>query len=80
MRYGQENKQINYTDYLRLDSLLNCQHPHSAPANHDETLFIIQHQTSELWFKLLIHELQKNKYVSSTYGRLSGHKNDRKSQ
>jgi tryptophan 2,3-dioxygenase len=46
-----------YADYLRLDLLLAAQRPRSNPEHHDELLFIIQHQTSELWLKLLIHEL-----------------------
>jgi tryptophan 2,3-dioxygenase len=46
-----------YGDYLRLDRLLSAQEPRSQPEHHDELLFIIQHQTSELWMKLLIHEL-----------------------
>jgi tryptophan 2,3-dioxygenase len=46
-----------YADYLRLDLLLSAQCPRSSPEHHDELLFIIQHQTSELWLKLLIHEL-----------------------
>ncbi|HXX30040.1 MAG TPA: tryptophan 2,3-dioxygenase family protein [Myxococcaceae bacterium] len=46
-----------YSDYLRLDLLLAAQEPRSSPPHHDELLFIIQHQTSELWLKLLIHEL-----------------------
>jgi tryptophan 2,3-dioxygenase len=46
-----------YTDYLRLDRLLSSQEPRSKPEHHDELLFIIQHQTSELWMKLMIHEL-----------------------
>jgi tryptophan 2,3-dioxygenase len=46
---------MSYSDYLHLDALLNAQHPLS-PA-HDEMLFIVQHQTSELWMKLLLHEL-----------------------
>src|SRR6516162_10395626 len=46
-----------YGDYLRLDRLLSAQEPRSKPEHHDELLFIIQHQTSELWMKLLIHEL-----------------------
>jgi len=46
-----------YADYLRLDLLLSAQCPRSQPEHHDELLFIIQHQTSELWLKLLIHEL-----------------------
>jgi len=50
---------LSYSDYLDLDTLLNAQHPLSRPAHHDEMLFIIQHQTSELWFKLIIHELRE---------------------
>jgi tryptophan 2,3-dioxygenase len=47
---------MSYTDYLSLDTILNAQHPRS-PA-HDELLFIVQHQTSELWMKLMLHELR----------------------
>jgi tryptophan 2,3-dioxygenase len=47
-----------YADYLRLDLLLAAQQPRSSPQHHDELLFIIQHQTSELWMKLFIHELE----------------------
>ncbi len=46
---------MSYTDYLSLDSLLSAQHPKTD--NHDELLFIVQHQTSELWMSLAIHEL-----------------------
>ena len=46
-----------YGDYLRLDRLLSAQEPRCKPEHHDELLFIIQHQTRELWMKLLIHEL-----------------------
>ena len=48
--------EMSYGDYLQLDAVLNAQKPLS-PA-HDEMLFIVQHQTSELWMKLLLHELQ----------------------
>jgi tryptophan 2,3-dioxygenase len=48
---------MDYSGYLDLDRLLGAQHPRSSPTHHDELLFIIQHQTSELWFKLVIHEL-----------------------
>ena len=48
---------LTYAGYLRLDQLLSAQQPLSAPVHHDEMLFIIQHQTSELWMKLMIHEL-----------------------
>ncbi len=50
--------QITYDGYLGLDKLLSAQEPLSDPEHHDELLFIIQHQTSELWLKLIIHELQ----------------------
>ncbi len=46
---------MSYGDYLHLDGILNQQHPQSDA--HDEMLFIIQHQTSELWMKLALHEL-----------------------
>ena len=48
---------MTYSSYLSLDRLLSSQHPVSEPVHHDELLFIIQHQTTELWFKLVIHEL-----------------------
>ena len=46
---------MSYSDYLSLDAILTAQHPKSNA--HDEMLFIIQHQTSELWMRLAIHEL-----------------------
>ncbi len=49
---------ISYGGYLQLDTLLSAQLPLSQPEHHDELLFIIQHQTSELWMKLIIHELK----------------------
>jgi tryptophan 2,3-dioxygenase len=49
---------LSYGDYLHLDELLAAQHPLSQPEHHDELLFIIQHQTSELWLKLVLHELE----------------------
>ena len=48
---------LDYKTYLRLDRLLSAQQPLSSPPHHDELLFIVQHQTTELWFKLVIHEL-----------------------
>ena len=48
---------LTYGGYLRLDQLLSAQQPLSDPAHHDEMLFIVQHQVSELWMKLMIHEL-----------------------
>ncbi|MCY7326461.1 MAG: tryptophan 2,3-dioxygenase [Microbacteriaceae bacterium] len=52
------SQKMNYGSYLALDELLSIQRPQSSPAHHDELLFIIQHQTSELWIKLLLHELR----------------------
>ncbi|MGO4779558.1 tryptophan 2,3-dioxygenase family protein, partial [Lysobacter sp. 2RAB21] len=49
---------ITYGGYLQLDKLLAAQQPLSQPSHHDEMLFIIQHQVSELWMKLIIHELR----------------------
>ena len=49
---------LTYAGYLRLDRLLTAQDPLSEPEHHDELLFVIQHQTSELWLKLVIHELE----------------------
>ena len=49
---------MSYGDYLRLDLILGAQQPLSDPPRHDELLFIIQHQTSELWLKLMLHELR----------------------
>ena len=46
-----------YAGYLHLDRLLSAQVPLSEPEHHDELLFIVQHQTSELWMRLIIHEL-----------------------
>jgi tryptophan 2,3-dioxygenase len=50
------SRSMSYGDYLGLDQILAAQHPLSP--NHNEMLFIIQHQTSELWIKLMLHELQ----------------------
>ena len=47
---------MSYSDYLHLERLLDAQDPLSSA--HDELLFIIQHQTSELWMKLAIHEIR----------------------
>ena len=49
------SKDMSYSDYLHLDQILGAQHPLSP--EHNEMLFIVQHQTSELWMKLLLHEL-----------------------
>jgi tryptophan 2,3-dioxygenase len=50
---------LTYAGYLDLPKLLDAQHPLSDPEHHDELLFIIQHQTSELWMRLIIHELDE---------------------
>ena len=50
------SQSMSYGDYLSLDSILNAQHPRSP--DHNEMLFIVQHQTSELWMKLMLHELR----------------------
>ncbi|NAZ80521.1 tryptophan 2,3-dioxygenase [Kineococcus sp. R8] len=49
---------MSYGEYLHLGELLAAQHPLSQPQHHDEMLFIVQHQTSELWLKLVLHELR----------------------
>ena len=51
-------EKMTYGSYLDLETLFSAQHPVSRPEHHDEMLFIIQHQTSELWMKLAIHELR----------------------
>ncbi|OAN78140.1 tryptophan 2,3-dioxygenase [Sulfitobacter sp. EhC04] len=60
-------KDMSYGDYLGLDAILSAQHPQSTA--HDEMLFIVQHQTSELWMRLAIHELQAARQ-SMLQGRL----------
>jgi tryptophan 2,3-dioxygenase len=50
------NGRLTYAEYLGLDQLLSAQHPLSD--HHDELLFIVQHQVTELWLKLLVHELR----------------------
>ncbi|WP_434315349.1 tryptophan 2,3-dioxygenase [Leifsonia sp. P73] len=49
---------MSYGSYLDLGTLLSAQKPVSVPEHHDELLFIIQHQTTELWLKLVLHELE----------------------
>lgn len=48
---------LTYGSYLKLDALLHCQEPVSEGPEHDELLFIVIHQTYELWFKQILHEL-----------------------
>lgn len=52
------SQRMSYASYLHLPTLLSAQHPVSQPEHHDEMLFIIQHQTTELWLKLVLHELR----------------------
>jgi tryptophan 2,3-dioxygenase len=70
---------LSYNSYLAVDELLGLQRPLSDGPEHDEMLFIIIHQTYELWFKQLIHEIKRtmkdieagNTYVAlSTLGRI----------
>ncbi|WP_348789160.1 tryptophan 2,3-dioxygenase [Leifsonia sp. NPDC080035] len=51
-------ERMSYGSYLDLGTLLSAQKPVSVPEHHDELLFIIQHQTTELWLKLVLHELE----------------------
>jgi tryptophan 2,3-dioxygenase len=50
---------LTYSSYLHLPELLRMQEPRSTPPEHDEMLFIVIHQTYELWFKLILHEVDK---------------------
>lgn len=50
-------KTLTYNSYLQIGQLINLQHPHSNPVAHDEMLFIVIHQVYELWFKLVLFEI-----------------------
>ncbi|HVQ35556.1 MAG TPA: tryptophan 2,3-dioxygenase family protein [Candidatus Bathyarchaeia archaeon] len=52
---------LTYASYLHIDRLLSLQEPRSKPAEHDEMLFIVIHQVFELWFKEVLHEVEKVK-------------------
>jgi tryptophan 2,3-dioxygenase len=54
-----DRKVLTYGSYLRVDDLLGLQVPESDPAEHDEPLFIVIHQVYELWFKVMLHEIDK---------------------
>lgn len=56
-RFGEEGGQLTYGSYLRVPQLLDQQRLESVPPAHDELLFITVHQVYELWFQLLLHEL-----------------------
>lgn len=62
---------LTYSRYLKLPELLDLQQPLSSPEEHDEPLFIVIHQIYELWFKLMLHELDKVKADLSA-GRIWG--------
>ncbi|MFI5310561.1 MAG: tryptophan 2,3-dioxygenase family protein [Gemmatimonadales bacterium] len=53
------SRELDYGSYLALDELLGAQRPLSRPEHHDELLFIVVHQASELWFKVVLHELDE---------------------
>jgi tryptophan 2,3-dioxygenase len=52
---------LTYASYLKVEELLDLQAPRSEPAEHDEMLFIVIHQVYELWFKEILHEIEKVK-------------------
>ena len=54
---NESENRLTYSSYLRIPELLALHHPVSSPPHHDELLFIIIHQTYELWFKELLHDL-----------------------
>src|SRR5438874_9157235 len=54
-----EGVPVTYGSYLKLDQLLSLQQPRSSGPEHDEILFIVIHQVYELWFKELLHELDR---------------------
>jgi tryptophan 2,3-dioxygenase len=56
---GTTNRAVTYGSYLRVDDLLELQQPRSTGPEHDELLFIVIHQVYELWFKELLHELDR---------------------
>src|SRR5687767_7863248 len=56
---GTTDRAVTYGSYLRVDDLLELQQPRSSGPEHDELLFIVVHQVYELWFKELLHELDR---------------------
>jgi tryptophan 2,3-dioxygenase len=59
-----DDRALTYSTYLKIDELLGLQEPRSAGPEHDELLFIVIHQTYELWFTSLLHELARAQSVS----------------
>lgn len=65
---NRKDKHLTYDKYLCLDKLLNAQKPLRKPPHHDELLFIIQHQTTELWMKLVLYEIKVAiQYIQKDY-------------
>jgi tryptophan 2,3-dioxygenase len=64
---------LTYNDYLKVPELLQLQHLLSEPPHHDEMLFIIIHQAYELWFKLILHELEKSIALMRRHHPLQAH-------
>src|ERR1700746_3206866 len=62
---------LTYASYLDLEKLLTLQTPRSSPPEHDEMLFVIIHQTYELWFRQMLHEFDKIK-IDFSAGDLFG--------
>jgi len=58
---SEHTQAVTYGNYLKLDELLSLQQPRSSGPEHDEMLFIVIHQVYELWFKQLLHELDRVK-------------------
>lgn len=70
--------EVHYHDYLELDKILDAQHPESAKnelSAHDEMLFIIIHQTYELWFKQLHHEQTRSLTSCASLRLMTIHRN-----
>jgi tryptophan 2,3-dioxygenase len=67
-----DRPQLTYADYLHVPELIALQHPQSSPVHHDELLFIITHQTYELWFRQILHELDAVVACLSTAASIPG--------
>jgi len=65
-----DHKDVDYPSYLALDELLSLQRPRSKPEHPDELLFIVVHQSSELWFKVLLRDLDT--FAGALQGRNGG--------
>jgi aminocarboxymuconate-semialdehyde decarboxylase len=68
------SKKLTYSSYLKVPELLKLQAPESSPEHHDELLFIVVHQTYELWFKELLHDLDA---VVANLGAMSANPSSR---